>query len=586
MSGADVVIRGGTVYDGDGGEPFRADVLVAGDTIRAVGAVSERGAFEIDATGLAVTPGFINMLSHAWASLLEDGRSQSDIRQGVTLEVFGEVSMGPLNERMKRERRERQTDVKFDITWTTLGQYLDQLAAKGVATNVASFVSATTVRVHELGSKDRPPDAQELKRMRERVRDAMREGALGLASALIYAPATFADTAELVALAKTAAAGGGMYISHLRSEGDRLLEAVDELIAIARRAGSSAKIYHLKQAGRKKWAKVDAVVERLERARAEGLEVGADMYTYAAGATGLDAAMPPWVQGGGHARWLERLRNPASRARVLEEMRRPASGWESLLRAAGSAEAVLLSAFKSEALKPLTGSTLAEVAAARGTPPEETIVDLVLEDDSRVGAIYFLMSEGNLRRQVALPWMAFGSDSASLAPEGVFLRSNPHPRAYGTFARLLGTFVRDERLLSLEEAIRRLTSLPASTLRISGRGRLAAGYLADIVVFDPARIQDHATYVSPHRYATGVHHVLVNGVPVLRDGEHTGALPGRVVRGPGWRTGGRAASTPSRASWTSGWPSSWCPASQWGSSTRAPRRRPTPASRVSLIRCR
>ena len=533
--GTDVVIRGGTVYDGSGAAPRRADVAIEGGRIVGVGEIAARGRHEIAADGLAVAPGFVNMLSHAWASLIEDGRSQSDIRQGVTLEVFGEVSMGPLNERMKRDRRERQGDVKFDIAWTTLGEYLDHLVRRGVSPNVASFVSATTIRVHELGSEDRPPTSDELDRMCALVDHAMREGALGVASALIYAPATFAGTDELVALCEVAGRYGGMYISHLRSEGDRLLEAVDELIEIGRRARCGAEIYHLKQAGARNWSKLETVIGRVEAARSEGVRVTADMYPYTAGATGLDASLPPWVQEGGHARFTARLREPALRARLVGEMRTPGEGWENMLVLAGSPDSVLLSSFKSDALKRYTGWTLAAVARERGAGPEETVLDLIVEDDSRVGATYFLMSEDNVRRQVAVPWMSFASDSASLAPEGVFLRSAPHPRAYGTFARVLGRYVRDERAAPLEEVIRRLTSFPCETLGLAGRGRLAPDRHADVVIFDPATIRDQATYAEPHRYATGVHHVLVNGVPVIRDGEHTGATPGRVVRGPGWR---------------------------------------------------
>lgn len=531
----DLVIRGGMVYDGTGAPPRRADVAIANGSILEVGAARSRAGHEIDASGLAVAPGFVNMLSHAWASLIEDGRSQSDIRQGVTLEVFGEVSMGPLNEGMKRDRRARQGDLKFEIAWTTLGEYLDHLVGRGISPNVASFVSATTVRVHELGSEARPPTARELDRMRALVDAAMREGALGVASALIYTPAAFAGTDELVALCEVAGRHGGIYISHLRSEGDRLLEAVDELIEIGRRARCGAEIYHLKQAGTRNWSKLEAVIERVEAARTEGVRVTADMYPYTAGATGLDASLPPWVQEGGHARFTARLRDPSLRARLVGEMRTPGEGWENMLVLAGSPDGVLLSSFKNEALKRYTGATLAAVARERGTGPEETVLDLIVEDDSRVGATYFLMSEENVRRQVALPWMSFASDSASLAPEGVFLRSAPHPRAYGTFARVLGRYVRDERAAPLEDVIRRLTSFPCETLGIAGRGRLAPGHYADVVVFDPATIRDQATYSEPHRYATGVHHVLVNGVQVLRDGEHTGVTPGQVVRGPGWR---------------------------------------------------
>jgi N-acyl-D-amino-acid deacylase len=435
---------------------------------------------------------------------------------------------------MKAQLVEQQSDIRYDIEWTSLGEYLDHLAQRGVSPNVASFVGATTVRIHVLGFADRAPDAEELARMQELVREAMAEGALGVGSSLIYAPAFYADTEELVALAAAAGESGGIYISHLRSEGNRLLEAVDELIAIARRAGVPAEIYHLKAAGRENWGKLDAVIERIERARAEGLRITADMYTYTAGATGLDAAMPPWVQEGGHDAWVERLRDPAVRRRVVEEMRTPTDEWENLLLAAGSAEEVLLVGFKSDALKPLTGRTLAAVAADRGRSPEETAINLVIEDDSRVETVYFLMSEENVRRQIQLPWVAFDSDAGAPAPEGVFLLSNPHPRAYGNFARLLGRYVRDEGLIPLEEAVRRLTALPAETLGLVDRGRLAPGLFADLVVFDPDSVQDHATFAAPHQLATGVSHVFVNGVQVLADGEHTGAKPGRVVRGPGW----------------------------------------------------
>lgn len=529
----DIVVRGGMVYDGTGAPPRHADVALADGHVVAVGDLPERAPREIDAGGLAVAPGFINMLSHAWASLIEDGRSQSDIRQGVTLEVFGEYLEAPLNERLRESCLRRQGDIRYDIPWSTVGEYLDHVAGRGISPNVASFVPATVVRRHVLGDGDRAPDAAELAEMCDLVDAAMRQGALGLASALIYTPATFATTDELVALATAAARHGGMYVSHLRSEGDRLIEAVDELIEIARRSRSRAEIYHLKQAGAANWAKLDAVIERVESARAAGTPITADMYTYDAGATGLDASLPPWVQEGGHQRFVERLRDPAVRARLVDEMRRPGVGWENMLLLAGTPERVLLSSFKSEALKRYTGRTLAEIAAGRGTSPEEAVIDLVVEDDSRVGAIYFVMSDDNVRRQIALPWMSFASDSASLAPEGAFLRSNPHPRAYGTFARLLGRYVRDERVIPLEEAVRRLTSLPAGNLRLRERGRLAPGYAADLVVFDPTAIADHATYPEPHRYATGVHHVLVNGISVIAGGEHTGATPGQVVRGPG-----------------------------------------------------
>ena len=535
--GYDVIIRGGNVYDGSGAAPVRADVGLRGDQIVTIGDLSQaKAASEVDASGLAVAPGFINMLSWANESLLHDPKSQSDIRQGVTLEIMGEgESMGPLNPSMKKMAAELQADIKYPISWTTLGEYLAFLEKKGTSTNVASFVGATTVRIHELGYADRPPSPEELGRMRALVRAAMEEGALGVGSSLIYAPAFYAKTDELIALCEEAAKYGGMYISHIRSEGNALLEAVDELIRIAREAKLPAEIYHLKAAGEQNWPKMDQVIARIEAARAQGLQITADMYTYPAGATGLDAAMPPWVQEGGLREWIRRLKDPAIRARVRREMSTPTNAWESLYLAAGSAERVLLVAFKQDALKALTGKTLAEVAKMRGKSPEETAMDLVIEDDSRVGTVYFLMSEDNIRKQLKLPWVSLDSDAESLAPEGVFLKSNPHPRAYGNFARLLGRYVRDERLMPLEEGIRRLTSLPATNMKLDRRGALKPGHYADVVVFDPKTIQDHATFDKPHQYSTGVAHVFVNGVQVLKAGEHTGATPGRFVRGPGFR---------------------------------------------------
>jgi len=533
----DVVIRDGTVYDGSGGPAARADVGIRRDQIAAIGDLSGSTAdIDIDASGLAVAPGFINMLSWATESLIKDARSQSDIRQGVTLEVMGEGdSMGPLNPSMKKLNTELQGDIKYDISWTTLGEYLTFLEKKGISTNVASFVGATTVRIHELGYADRAPTPEELDRMRALVRAAMEEGALGVGSSLIYAPAFYAKTDELIALAQEAGRYGGMYISHIRSEGNALLEAVEELIRIAREAKVPAEIYHLKAAGEQNWPKLDQVIARVEAARAEGLQITADMYNYTAGATGLDAAMPPWVQEGGPREWIRRLKDPAIRARVRREMTTPTTAWESLYLAAGSPERVLLVAFKQDALKPLTGKTLAEVAKLRGKTPEETAMDLVIEDDSRVGTVYFLMSEDNVRKQLKLPWVSFDSDAESLAPEGVFLKSNPHPRAYGNVARLLGRYVRDEKVMSIAEAIRRLSSLPAANLKLDRRGALKTGHYADVVVFDPKTIQDHATFDKPHQYSTGMVHVFVNGVQVLKAGEHTGATPGRFVRGPGYR---------------------------------------------------
>ena len=533
----DVIIRGGTVYDGSGSAPVVADVAITSDTIAAIGDLSAASArTELDATGLAVSPGFINMLSWATESLIEDGRSQSDIRQGVTLEVFGEGwSMGPLTDAMRQDQLKRQGDIEFAIPWTTLGEYLEHLSTRGISPNVASFIGATTLRIHEIGYDDRPPSADELERMRALVRQGMEEGALGIGSSLIYAPAFYAKTPELIELCRVAAEYGGMYISHMRSEANRLLEGIEELIIVAREAGIRAEIYHLKAAGEANWPKMDEAIALIEAARAEGLRITADMYTYPAGATGLNAAMPPWVQEGGHDAWVERLRDPAVRRRVAREMRTPTDAWENLYLAAGSADRLLLVGFKQDSLKYLTGKTLAEVAELRGTSPELTAMDLVILDDSRVGTVYFLMSEENIEKQIALPWVSFGSDAGSLAPEGVFLLSNPHPRAYGNFARLLGGYVRERGVIPLEEAIRRLTALPAENLRIRRRGSLRSGYFADVVVFDPTTMQDHATFREPHQYATGVLHVFVNGTQVLNDGEHTGALPGRVVRGPGWR---------------------------------------------------
>ncbi len=534
----DVVIRGGTVYDGSGSEPVQADVGILDSRIAAVGNLEAAvGKTEIDVTGLAVAPGFINMLSWATESLILDGRSQSDIRQGVTLEVFGEGrSMGPLNEAMKTQTRESQPeDARYEINWTTLGEYLESLVDRGIATNVASFVGATTIRVHELGYENRPPTPEELQRMQQLVAQAMEEGALGVGSSLIYAPAFYAQTEELIALCQTAAEYGGMYISHMRSEGDRFLEAVDELIEIAEKAGMAAEIYHLKAAGERNWDKLETVIEKVEAARERGLKITADMYTYTAGSTGLNAIMPPWVQEGGYEQWVARLKDPAIRAQVIEEMRTVSDQWENLLLAAGTPENVVLIGFRSPQLQSLTGLTLGQVAAQRGTSPEDTAIDLVIEDGSRVSSIYFLMTEENIHRQIALPWLSFGSDGGSLAAEGSFLNRRTHPRAYGNFARLLGKYVRDEKVIPLQEAVRKLTSLPAENLKIKDRGRIEPGFYGDLAIFDPATIQDHATFEEPHQYSTGMVHVFVNGVAVLQDGEHTGATPGQVVRGPGWK---------------------------------------------------
>lgn len=532
----DVILRGGNVYDGSGGEPFVGDVAIDGDKIVGLGDIGNAIAtLEIDVTGLAVAPGFVNMMSWANESLIEDGRSQSDIRQGVTLEIMGEgSSMGPLNDAMKAEMAAYQSDIRYDIEWTTLAEYLEFLEQRGISPNVASFLGAGTPREYVIGHENRPPTPEELDAMRAIVRTAMQEGALGVASSLMYPPGLFATTDELIELSKVAAEFDGMYISHMRDEGAHMIEAIDELLTIARDADIRAQIYHLKSSGQPNWHLFDKAVAMVEDAQAEGLEITADVYTYPAGATGLNVTIPPWVQEGGFEASLQRMSNPELREQIMLEMKTPSDEWENMFLMAGSPDNILMVGFKSEALKPLTGKTVAEVAAMRGTSPEETILDLIVEDGSRIETVYFSQSEDIVRRVVALPWVSFNSDEASLAPEGVFLESNPHPRAYGSFARVLGKYVRDEQVLSLQEAIRKLAALPAQTLRIDKRGELKPGFYADVVVFDPDTIQDHATFLEPHQYATGMLHVFVNGEQVLKDGEHTGATPGRAVRGPGW----------------------------------------------------
>jgi N-acyl-D-amino-acid deacylase len=534
-AGFDVIIRGGTVYDGTGEPGRRADVALRGDRVAAIGDLAGVPApLVVDATGLAVSPGFINMLSWSTESLLADGRSQGEIRQGVTTEIFGEgSSMGPLNDAMKKRAVEQMGDIKYDITWTTLAEYLKDLERRGVSPNVASFLGATTVREHVIGLEDKAPTPAQLDAMRALVRSEMEAGALGIGSSLIYAPAFYASTEELIELCKMAAQYRGKYISHMRSEGNRLLEAIDELIRISREAGIPAEIYHLKAAGRANWPRMDDAIRKIEAARAQGLKITADMYTYTAGATGLDAAMPPWVLDGGYKEAFKRLRDPAQRRKIAQAITTPSSDWENLYLAAGSPERVLLVEFKSEKLKPLTGKTLAEVAAMRGKDPAEVIMDLVAEDESRVGTVYFMMSEENLSKQIRLPWMSFGSDAASMAPEPPFTKSSAHPRAYGNFARLLGKYVRDEKVIPLAEAVRRLTGLPASNLELDRRGFLKEGMFADVAVFDPAVIADRATFDQPHQYAVGMKHVFVNGAQVLKDGVHTGATPGRALWGPG-----------------------------------------------------
>jgi N-acyl-D-amino-acid deacylase len=531
----DVLVRGGMVYDGSGNAGRRADVGIHGDRIAAVGDLAAaRGTMTIDATGMTVAPGFINMLSWSTESLLVDGRSQGEVRQGVTTQIFGEgSSMGPLNDAMKRRMTEQMGDLKFDITWNTLAEYLADVERRGVSQNVASFLGATTVREFVIGLGDRKPTPAELEQMRAIVRREMEAGALGIGSSLIYAPAFYATTEELIELCKVAAQYRGKYISHIRSEGNRLVESVEELIRISREAGIPAEIYHLKAAGEANWSKMPRVIALIERARRSGLRITADMYTYTAGATGLDASMPPWVLDGGYDEAYKRLRDPETRKKIAAAIRTPSKDWENLYLAAGSPERVLLVEFKSEALKPLTGKTLAEAAKIRGEDPVEAIMNLMLEDRSRVGTVYFMMSAANLTRQIKLPWVSFGSDAASMAPEPPFTRSSAHPRAYGNFARVLGKYVREEKALTLAEAIHRLSGLPATNLELRDRGFLRPGMFADVVLFDAKTIADRATFEKPHQYAVGVRDVFVNGIAVLRNGEHTNAKPGRALYGPG-----------------------------------------------------
>jgi len=534
----DVLIKNGTITDGSGNPAYLGSVGINADTIAAVGKLNATGTLEIDATGLIVAPGFINVLSWATESLIEDGRSQGDIMQGVTLEVFGEGwSMGPLNENLKKKFKSptAQGDIKYEVDWNTLDEYLQSLIKRGVSPNVASFIGATTVRINHIGYENRAPTDEELASMEEMVRQAMEDGALGVGSSLIYAPAFYSTTEELIALCKVASEYNGLYISHMRSEGNRLLQSIDELMRIADEADIRAEIYHLKMAGKENWSKYDEVVKKIDSARTAGLSITTNMYTYVAGATGLDASMPPWVQEGGYEKWAERLQDSEIRQRVLEEMTTPTDKWENLMYDAGTSDNLLLIGFENDSLRHYTGKTLTEVAKIHGKSPEETAIDLVIADGSRVGTVYFLMSEENVKKQIALPYMSFGSDAASMTPEGVFLNSSDHPRAYGNFSRLLGKYVRDEQIISIEEAVRKLTSLPASNLKIKKRGSLTKGYFADLAIFNPETIQDHATFVEPHQLSTGMIHVFVNGEQVLKDGVHTGATPGRVVRGPGYK---------------------------------------------------
>lgn len=530
----DIIIKNGTVYDGSGGPPRKADVGIKGDRIAAIGNLSRATAPNIvEAKGLAVAPGFINMLAHSETSWIIDPRSLSELKQGVTTQIFGELSMGPLNDETKRRLREQQGDIKYEIEWTTLAEYLHYLEKRGISQNVASFIGAATIRENVIGLEDKPPTPAQLERMRELVRREMEAGALGITTALIYPPAFFAKTDELIELCKVAAKYQGKYTVHMRSEGNQLIEGVQETMRIGREAGLPVEIYHLKALGKDNWPKMDQVIRMIEDARRQGLKITANMYTYTAGGTGLDASMPPWVFDGGRDAAYKRLQDPATRQKIAAAVRTPTNDWENLYLAAGSPDRILLASFRSEKLKPYTGKTLAEVAKLRGKDPVETIMDLVLEDRSRIGTIYFLMSEDNIRKQIRQPWVSFGSDAASIAPEGVFLKSSAHPRAYGNFARLLGKYVREEKVISLTEAIRRLTSLPATNLGLDHRGLLKPGMFADVVIFDPNTIADRATFENPHQLAVGVKDVFVNGIHVLKDGEHTGAKPGRALYGPG-----------------------------------------------------
>ena len=533
----DIIIRNGMIYDGNGGKPFKGDIAINADTIAAIGNLGDVQAIEtIDAKGMAVAPGFINMLSWANESLIEDGRSQSDIRQGLTLEVMGEgSSMGPLNTKMKNEMQLGQTDIHYKVAWNTLGEYLDWLETKGVSCNIASFIGAGTVRTYVVGEDDRAATPAELERMRLLVKQAMEEGAMGVGSSLIYPPDFFASTEELTALCKEASNYGGSYISHMRSEGNNLYKAVDELITIAMEANIHAEIYHLKAAGKDNWKKMDSVIKKVNKARADGLNITADMYTYTAGATGLTASFPPSLQDGGFGKLWQRLQDKAIRADMKKAMNTNATGWENLYYGAGSAAKVLLLGFKQDSLKKYTGKTLAEVARIRGTSPEETAMDLIVQDSTRVGTAYFLMNEENVKKQIALPWVSFGSDEGSYTTAGVFLKSNAHPRAYGNFTRVIGKYSRDEHVLTLEKAIYKLAKLPATNLKLQKRGELKVGNYADVLVFDAAKMNDYSTYDKPHQYSTGMIQVFVNGIQVLKNGEHTGAMPGRFIKGPGYK---------------------------------------------------
>ncbi len=533
----DIIVRGGTIYDGSGAPGYQGDLAVSADKVAAVGELpaGATAELEIDAAGMAVSPGFVNLMSWANESLIEDGRSKSDILQGVTLEVTGEgESMGPLNDQMKRELKARQGDIQYDIQWTSLAGYLQFLEDKGVSCNVGSFIGAATPRINVLGYEDRAPTPEELERMCGIVEQAMREGAMGLASSLIYAPGFYADTDELMALARAAAKYNGLYCSHLRSESYGLLEALDEFLTVVRETGIRGEVYHLKAAGEDNWPKMVQAIEKIQQARDEGLKVTADIYTYTAASTGLDGAMPPWVQEGGHDQWVANLKDPKIRKRVADEMNRKGESWENIFNLAGP-DGALVVGLKQDSLKPLTGKTITEIAELWGIDPAEAVMDLVVKDDSRVQMVYFVMSEDNIRLKLSQPWIGICSDMESSAPEGVFLKASTHPRAYGSFARFLGRYVRDEKIAPLEQAIHRMSGMPCEALGLTDRGLLSPGYFADVVVFDPATIRDNATFEQPMQFATGVKYVLVNGTPVVSGGEHTGDMPGRFVRGPGYQ---------------------------------------------------
>ncbi len=532
----DTIIRNGLVYDGNGGEPYKADIAILNDSIAFIGDLSKATAKnELDAKGLAVAPGFINMMGHSEESLFQDGRAQSDIRQGVTTEIFGESSFGPLNANMKNQMQNGQGDVKYNVSWNTLGEYMQVLEKKGIAPNIASFVGSGAVRQYVIGEANIAPTPAQLDSMKLLVGEAMQQGALGLTNALIYPVDFFAKTDELIALAKEASKYGGTYSSHMRSEGNKILEAVEELITISKEANIPAEIFHLKAGGKDNWPKMDSVIKRVERARKEGLDITSDMYTYLAGATGMTSAFPPTLQDGGFGKLRERLQNPKIRAEMKIAMNTNAQGWENLYYGAGGAEHVLLLGFKQDSLKKFTGKTLAEAAKMRNSTPEETAMDLIVQDSTRVGVAYFLMSEENVKKQVALPWISFGSDEGSYTTEGVFLKSNAHPRAYGNFARVIGHYVRDEKVLTLQTAIQKLANLPAKHLKLQKRGELKTGYFADIVIFDPAKVKDNATFEKPHQYADGMEDVFVNGIAVFKNGEPTGNAAGRFVKGPGYK---------------------------------------------------